>query len=104
MTVDGAPVDTAPSSGTETGAGGATELVFPTGTDVPLTLAATSATEPPDDIAWFSSTGTLHDFDLPTAYFRLEPEEDLPTGELVVVRRDSRGGVAWRSWPFRTEQ
>lgn len=97
MTVDGAPVESGGS-----GAEPVTMITLPTGSDFPLTIPA----DPTDEIAWLSSVGTLHDFDLPTAYFRLEPEDlpaDAPTGELVVVRRDARGGVAWRSWSFRAQ-
>ena len=44
----------------------------------------------------------MHDFDLPQAYLRVELE-DPASGELAVVRRDPRGGVAWRVWPIRAE-
>lgn len=98
MTVDGTPVDSG------AGADPVATLALPTGVDVPLAVPADppSAEQRGDEIAWLVSTGTLHDFDLPKAFLRLEPD-DAPDGELVVVRRDPRGGVTWRSWAFRAE-
>jgi len=54
------------------------------------------------DVAWLTSCGTMHDFDLPSA--SVEVEEDDPTeGELVVVLRDSGAGVSWERWAIRAE-
>jgi hypothetical protein len=53
------------------------------------------------DVTWLSSCGTMHDFDLPSAYLRVEADD--PTdGQLVLVVRDDDGGVNWRIWPIRT--
>lgn len=86
MMIDGAPADTR------------TEIVVGKLVDVPLSIAA----EIDDDVNWLTSCGTMHDFDLPQAYLRVEAE-DPTSGELAVVRRDPRGGVAWRVWPIRAE-
>lgn len=86
MMIDGAPAD------------GRTEIVVGKLVDVPLSIAA----EEEDDVNWLTSCGTMHDFDLPQAYLRVEVEDPV-TGELAVVRRDARGGVAWRVWPIRAE-
>ena len=50
-------------------------------------------------VNWLTSCGTMHDFDLPRAYLRVEPE-DPKSGSFAVVVRDSFGGVAWRVWPI----
>ena len=50
------------------------------------------------DVTWLTSCGTMHDFDLPTAYVKIEGDDPL-TGQLGVVLRDSHGGVAWQFWP-----
>ena len=50
-------------------------------------------------VNWLTSAGTMHDFDLPSAYLRVEPEDD-QSGTLGVVVRDELGGVAWRVWPI----
>lgn len=49
------------------------------------------------DVEWLTSCGTMHDFDLPTAYVKVE-DDDPTTGQLGVVLRDSQGGVAWEFW------
>jgi hypothetical protein len=54
------------------------------------------------DITWLTSCGTMHDFDLPTAYLKVEVD-DPAAGELAVVLRDDVGGVAWRVWPIHAE-
>jgi hypothetical protein len=86
MMIDGAPAD------------GKAEIVVGKLVDVPLSIAA----EIEDDVNWLTSCGTMHDFDLPQAYLRVELE-DPTAGQLAVVRRDKRGGVAWRVWPIRAE-
>ena len=53
-------------------------------------------------VNWLTSCGTMHDFDLPNAYLRVEAE-DPKTGTLGVVVRDEIGGVAWRLWPITAE-
>lgn len=86
MTIDGSPADAK------------AEIVVGKLVDVPLSIAA----ELDDDVNWLTSCGTMHDFDLPQAYLRVEAE-DPTTGELAVVRRDPLGGVAWRVWAIRAE-
>jgi hypothetical protein len=54
------------------------------------------------DVTWLTSCGTMHDFDLPSAYLEVEAD-DPDAGELAVVLRDARGGVAWSVWPIRAE-
>jgi hypothetical protein len=49
-----------------------------------------------------TSCGTMHDFDLPQAYLRVETD-DPQAGELGVVLRDAHGGVAWKVWPVKAE-
>jgi hypothetical protein len=66
--------------------------------DVPLSVEAGEQ----DDVNWLTSCGTMHDFDLPNAYLRVEVE-DLTEGELAVVLRDDAGGVTWQVWPIRAE-
>jgi hypothetical protein len=86
MMIDGAPADAK------------AELTVGKLVDVPLSISA----EIEDDVNWLTSCGTMHDFDLPQAYLRVEAE-DPDAGELAVVRRDTRGGVAWRVWPIHAE-
>lgn len=66
---------------------------------VPLAVPADDAQV---DVAWLTSCGTMHDFDLPQAYLLVEAD-DREAGELAVVLRDSHGGVDWRMWPIRAE-
>lgn len=74
------------------------ELVVGKLVDVPLSVAAGE-----DDLVnWLTSCGTMHDFDLPQAYLRVE-EEDMTEGNLAVVIRTAFGGVAWKVWPIRAE-
>jgi hypothetical protein len=86
MMIDGTPADAR------------TEIAVGSLVDVPLSIAA----DVEDDVNWLTSCGTMHDFDLPQAYLRVELED--PTeGELAVVRRTRLGGVAWRVWPIRAQ-
>ncbi len=50
-------------------------------------------------VNWLTSAGEMHDFDLPAAYLRIEPETP-HEGTLGVVVRDELGGVAWKLWPI----
>ena len=54
------------------------------------------------DVSWVTSCGTMHDFDLPTAYLKVE-SDDPDAGELGVVVRDGHGGVSWQIWPIHAE-
>jgi hypothetical protein len=74
------------------------ELVIGKLVDVPLLVPALET----DEVNWLTSVGTMHDFDLPSAYVRVE-EEDPTEGQLAVVLRDDRGGVTWQLWPMRAE-
>ena len=49
------------------------------------------------DVNWLTSCGTMHDFDLPSAYLRVEAD-DPRSGQLVLVVRDATGGVNWQVW------
>jgi hypothetical protein len=75
-----------------------TEIVVPQLTDIPLSVKASE----PDVVNWLTSCGTMHDFDLPQAYLRVE-KEDPQEGDLAVVLRTATGGIAWRVWPIRTQ-
>ncbi len=69
------------------------QLHVPSETDVPLEVMF-------DDthvVNWLTSAGEMHDFDLPAAYLRIEPETP-HEGMLGVVVRDELGGVAWKLW------
>ncbi|CAN5918242.1 hypothetical protein BH11MYX3_BH11MYX3_22000 [soil metagenome] len=66
--------------------------------DVRLSVKADES----DVVNWVTSCGTMHDFDLPAAYLRVE-KEDPTEGYLGVVRRTDLGGVAWQIWPIRAE-
>ena len=76
-----------------------TSIVVPLDEDVPLSVSADDVV---DTVNWLTSCGTMHDFDLSSAYLRVEPD-DPQQGELAVVLRDSRGGVAWNVWPIRAQ-
>ncbi|HEX8114536.1 MAG TPA: hypothetical protein VF516_42695 [Kofleriaceae bacterium] len=67
--------------------------------NVPLSINASDADF---DVTWLTSCGTMHDFDLPQAYLRVETA-DPQIGELGVVLRDAQGGVAWKTWPIHAE-
>ena len=78
---------------------GDAELVVGKLVKVPLSIDADDITY---DVTWLTSCGTMHDFDLPQAYLKVE-EDDPQSGELAVVVRDSQGGVSWSSWTIRAE-
>ena len=86
MKIDGAPA-------------GSAEIVVQPLVDVPLSIDADDAHY---DVTWLTSCGTMHDFDLPNAYLKVEAE-DPTSGELAVVLRDDGSGVAWNVWPIRAE-
>jgi len=54
------------------------------------------------DINWLTSCGTMHDFDLATAYLRVETA-DPQTGTLGVLVRDPMGGTVWQLWPIAAQ-
>lgn len=55
--------------------------------------------EPGSRVNWLTSCGSLFQDDVATAFLRVLPE-DRADGQLAVVIRDARGGVAWRVWPI----
>lgn len=78
---------------------GTSEIVVGKLVNVPLSIDADAAV---DNIAWLTSCGTMHDFDLPNAHLAVEVG-DPDAGELAVVLRDDRSGVAWSVWPIHAE-
>jgi hypothetical protein len=75
------------------------ELVVGKLVAVPLSIDADDAVF---DVTWLTSCGTMHDFDLPAAHLEVEADEP-DAGELAVVLRDARAGVAWSVWPIHAE-
>ena len=86
MKIDGAPP-------------GSAEIVVEPLAKVPLSI---DADDNDFDVTWLTSCGTMHDFDLPNAYLKVE-EDDPTTGELAVVVRDAASGVSWNVWPIHAE-
>jgi hypothetical protein len=55
-----------------------------------------------DIVNWLTSCGEMHDYDSHQAYMTVGPDD--PTeGQLALVFRDERGGVAWRIWNIRAQ-
>jgi hypothetical protein len=77
---------------------GSSEIIVSPIVKVPLSV---DADDTQFDVAWLTSCGTMHDFDLPQAYLVVEAD-DRQTGELAVVLRDGSGGVAWNVWPIHS--
>lgn len=73
------------------------ELVVGRLVDVPLSVETLET----DEVNWLTSVGEMHDFDLPSAYLRVEEDNELDQGELAIVLRDDTGGVTWQVWPIR---
>jgi hypothetical protein len=90
LMIDGKPIDPTAASA---------ELTVDKLINVPLSV---NASDVDFDVTWLTSCGTMHDFDLPQAYLRVETA-DPQTGELGVVLRDARGGVTWKIWPIKAE-
>jgi len=74
-------------------------IVVPPLTDVHLFVNADDSVE---TVNWLTSCGSMHDFDLHKAYLRVE-KKDPTMGELAVVLRDGKGGVAWQVWPISAQ-
>jgi hypothetical protein len=74
------------------------QLLVPMEQDVYVTVNV----EPGSRVNWLTSCGTLFQDDVATAFLRVKPDERTD-GELAVVIRDPRGGVAWRVWPVHAE-
>lgn len=81
------------------GPAGTSEVVVGKLVNVPLSI---DADDTDYDVTWLTSCGTMHDFDLPNAYLKIEVE-DPDAGELAVVLRDARTGVAWSVWSIHGE-
>jgi len=92
-TLDGLMIDDAPAPAA------GTMLTVPPLTDIHLFVQADDAV---DIVNWLTSCGTMHDFDLHKAYLRVE-KDDPTSGELSVVLRDDKGGVAWEVWPITSD-
>ena len=86
-------IDDAPAGSAEA------EIVVEPLVKVPLSI---DADDSQFDVTWLTSCGTMHDFDLPNAYLKVEAE-DPTSGELAVVVRDAGSGVAWNVWPIRAQ-
>lgn len=78
---------------------GMSEIVVGKLATVPLSIDADAASY---DVAWLTSCGTMHDFDLPNAHLEIGAG-DPDAGELAVVLRDAKTGVAWRVWSIHAE-
>jgi hypothetical protein len=79
----------------------------PAETDVvklPLDRDVYVSVDAPDGtrVNWLTNVGTLFQDDVATAYMRVAAKDRL-AGQLVVVMRDSEGGVAWRIWSVLAE-
>lgn len=81
-------------------ASASTELVVPKDGKVPLFV---DANDEVDIVNWLSSAGTMHDFDLHSAYLTFDDPDDKLEGQLAVIKRDPLGGVAWQVWSIRAE-
>ncbi len=75
-----------------------TQLAVAAGVDVPLQVVFDDTY----DVNWLTSCGTMHDFDLASAYLRVEAT-DPHDGTLAIVVRDHMGGVAWLTWPITAQ-
>lgn len=75
---------------------GSSDIVVAPIVKVPLSIDADDTLF---DVTWLTSCGTMHDFDLPQAYLKVEAA-DPQAGELAVVLRDGAGGVSWQLWPI----
>jgi hypothetical protein len=75
------------------------EIVVAKDTEIRLFVEADDTVQ---IVNWLTSCGEMHDFDLHSAYLTVGPD-DPQEGELAVILRDERGGVAWRVWPIRSE-
>jgi hypothetical protein len=70
---------------------GTAEVVFDAANKLRLSV---DADDVDFDVNWLTSCGTMHDFDLPSAYIKVEVD-DKTSGELALVVRDAHvGGVA----------
>lgn len=73
-------------------------VAFARDVEVPLSVTADASLM---KVNWLTSCGTMHDFDLPSAYLVIEAA-DPDAGELAIVLRDRIGGVTWRVWSLTT--
>jgi hypothetical protein len=78
--------------------GGDESIVLPFDRDVYVSVDAPEGTR----INWLTNVGELFQDDVATAFVRVTGTDRLD-GQLVVVMRDSEGGVVWRVWSVRAE-
>jgi hypothetical protein len=72
----------------------ADQILVPMEQDVYVTVNV----EPGSRVNWLTSCGELFQDDVATAFLRVKSDARTD-GQLAVVIRDPRGGVAWRVWP-----
>jgi hypothetical protein len=87
VTIDGQP---APAD--------SVEITLPIGRDVYVSVDAPADTR----VSWLTDVGTLFQDDVATAFMRVTATDRL-AGQLVVVMRDTEGGVVWRVWSVRAD-
>ena len=68
------------------------QITVPMDRDIYMTVNVEAGTR----VNWLTSCGSMFQDDVATAFLRVDDEA---TGQLAVVIRDARGGVAWRVWP-----
>jgi hypothetical protein len=73
-------------------------LPLPLDRDVYISVDAPEGTR----VNWLTNVGTLFQDDVATAYMHVTAKDRL-SGQLVVVMRDSEGGVVWRVWSVLAE-
>lgn len=71
-------------------------ITVPPDTDVHMSVDADDSDHIVD---WYTSCGTMHDFDLHLSYLHVEVD-DPQSGEMVLLVRDLVGGVTWNVWPI----
>jgi hypothetical protein len=75
------------------------DIAIPLGQDVYFEVVGAGDPQKTEDarVNWLTSCGTLFQDDVARAFLRAD---EACEGELVVVVRDSLGGVSWRATPF----
>ncbi|MFT3696554.1 MAG: hypothetical protein QM831_25670 [Kofleriaceae bacterium] len=71
-------------------------ITVPADTDVHMSVDADDSDHIVD---WYTSCGTMHDFDLHLSYLHVEVD-DPQSGEMVLLVRDLVGGIDWNVWPI----
>lgn len=70
------------------------QITVPMQRDVYVSVNVESAAR----VNWLTSCGSLFQDDVATAFLRVASDDE-QAGQLAVVIREPRGGVAWRVWP-----